>query len=202
MNFDRSKPIICLVTKGEATDQNLDRTGREICDIARSAIAANVSLIQLREKNLSALSLFELSRDLAAITSGTATRLLINDRADVAVAAGADGVHLTGQSISADVIRKSFPLDLIIGVSTHTASEVADARRDGADFALFGPVFSTPGKGEPTGLDVLAQICQSVLDFPVIAIGGVDGSNYQDVTTAGAAGFASIRWLNDRDFSG
>jgi thiamine-phosphate pyrophosphorylase len=116
VTFRFEKPIIYLITKGEATRSNFVAARREILDIVRLAVDKNVSLVQLREKRLSARALFELTVATAEITRGSATRLLVNDRADIAVAAGADGVHLTANSLPVEVIRRSFPRDLIVGV--------------------------------------------------------------------------------------
>ena len=120
----------------------------------------------------------------------------MNDRADVALAAGADGVHLTTTSLSTDVIRGNFPPGFLIAVSTHTEVEIILAEKLGADFAVFGPVFETPGKGSAKGLDELARVCAAVSNLPVLGLGGVDETNYESVMAAGAAGFASIKWLN------
>lgn len=199
MTLRFEKPIIYLITKGEATESNFEQTRREILDILRVAVEERVSLIQLREKLLSARLLFELTAAAGEITNRSMTRLLVNDRADIAVAAGADGVHLTANSLPVDVIRKNFPSEFIIGVSTHSIEEVSKAAHDGADLAVFGPVFGSPGKGEPTGLAALADVCLAAGTLPVLGLGGIDGTNYGSVLAAGASGFAAIRGLNDAD---
>jgi thiamine-phosphate pyrophosphorylase len=192
-------PIIYLITKGEATDSNLAGAVREILEIIRVAVDEKVSLVQIREKHLSARSLFELTAATAEITRHSTTRLLVNDRADIALAAGADGVHLAGNSLPADVIREAFPSGFIIGVSTHSLAESVDASDRGADFAVFGPVFESPGKGEPQGLGALSRVCSELRAFPVIGLGGIDGANCESVTGAGAAGIAAIRALNEAE---
>lgn len=197
MTFRFEKPIIYLITKGEATESNFAQARREILDIVRVAVDERVSLVQLREKRLSARSLVELTAAAAKITRGSATRLLVNDRADIAVAAGADGVHLTANSLPVDVIRNNFPRDLVIGVSTHSIEEAVNADRNGADFAVFGPVFESPGKSELTGLVLLSEVCSDLGSFPIIGLGGINASNYASVLAAGASGFAAIRMLND-----
>jgi thiamine-phosphate pyrophosphorylase len=106
---------------------------------------------------------------------------------------------LTSTSLSVEVIRSQFPKGFLIGISTHTEVEVIDAARCGADFAVFGPVFPTPGKGEAVGIRVLSDVCSLVIDLPIFALGGVNGSNYASALEAGAAGFAAIRWLNGAD---
>jgi thiamine-phosphate pyrophosphorylase len=197
VNFRVDKPIIYLITEGEATDSNFAVSKVEILEIVRVAVEEKVSLIQLREKRLSVRLLFELTVAAVEITSGSSTRLLVNDRADIAVAAKADGVHLAANSLPVRVIRQTFPGDFIIGVSTHTPEEAANAVQDGADFAVFGPIFETPGKGKPQGLDILRAVCDDLRPFPLIGIGGIGSSNYGAVLSAGAAGFAAIRYLND-----
>lgn len=199
MSFRFKEPIIYLITKGEATDSNFADSRREILDIVRVAVDEEISLIQIREKRLSARLLFEMTTAVGEITRGSATRLLVNDRADIAFAANADGVHLTANSLPAAVIRKNFPKEFIIGVSTHTLGTAVNAANDGADFAVFGSVFETPGKGEPQGLDELHRVCNYLPNFPVIAVGGIDGTNIPSVLEAGAAGFAAIRYLNDSE---
>src|SRR5206468_3655530 len=115
----------------------------------------------------------------------------------IAIAVGADGVHLTSTSLSAGAVRQNCPDDFIIGASVHTADEGIAAAVERADFALFGPVFSSPGKGGGVGVQALKGVCSAVADLPVIAVGGLDETNYQSVREAGAAGFAAIRSLND-----
>ena len=88
--------------------------------------------------------------------------------------------------------------EFIVGVSIHAAQEGLTARSDGADFVTFGPVFTTPGKGDPQGLESLRSVCKLLDPFPVIALGGIDESNYRDVIENGAAGFAAIRFLNEK----
>jgi len=191
------RPLIYLITKGEAVDDDLEKKSGEVLDIIRLAVELEIPLVQIREKRLSARVLYELTYQAVSLTSGSRTRLLVNDRADVALAAGADGVHLTSRSLPAEVIRGTFPSDLLLGVSAHTAEDVTAAALAGADFAVFGPVFETPGKGRAVGLVELSSVCSQTVGFPVIGLGGVDGSNYESVLASGAAGFAAIRWLND-----
>jgi len=199
VTFRFEKPIIYLITNGEATESNFDDARRSILDTVHLAVEEKVSLIQLREKHLSARSLFELTAAAVAVTRNSATRLLVNDRADIALAAGADGVHLAANSLPVGVIRNSFPRDLIVGVSAHSVEEAVIAKRSGADFAVFGPVFESPGKGAPTGLAVLSEACSELGQFPVIGLGGINSSNYESVLAAGASGIAAIRFLNDPD---
>jgi len=159
-----------------------------------------VPLVQLREKNLSARSLFELTTRAAELTRGSRTRLLVNDRSDIAVAARADGVHLTTRSLPARVVREAFGRRLLIGVSTHTLSEARAARDDGADFAVFGPIFETPSKlayGPPLGLDELSATALSLKPFPLLALGGITRANAANALRAGAVGIAGISLFGD-----
>lgn len=160
-----------------------------------AAVAAGLELIQLREKRLTARVLFELTEQSAALRLGSETRLLVNDRADVAAAAGADGVHLTTQSIDAATIRRTFGEDFLIGVSTHSLAEAEAAKEVGADFVVFGPVFATPSKenyGLPAGLGKLEVVAKDLAPFPVLALGGVDVTNARECLRAGASGIAGI----------
>jgi thiamine-phosphate pyrophosphorylase len=192
-------PITYLITSGEATDADFDAAKSRIIETVAAAAEAGASLIQIREKNLSARSLFELTSEVVAATREFDIRVLVNDRADIAFAAEADGVHLTANSLPATVIRENFPREFVIGVSTHTVDEAVDAANSGADFAVFGPVFETPGKTESKGIDALREACTRVAPFPVLAIGGVDADNVRDIINAGASGVAAIRALNDAD---
>lgn len=196
MNRLPSNPLFYLITKGETTDENLSGKRREILDTVRLAVECEIPMVQLREKNISARSLFNLASEIAVMTRGSKTRLLINDRADIAAASGADGVHLTANSLPVNLVRANFP-DLIIGASTHSPEELANANAGGADFAVFGPVFPSPGKGSPVGLLEFKRACGMFPAFPLIGLGGIDGSNFESILDAGAAGVAAIRWLND-----
>ena len=164
-------------------------------------MAAKIDLIQIREKHLSARVLYHLSTSAVGITSKSATKLLVNDRADIAAAAGADGVHLASSSLLPDIVRRTFGAEFLIGVSTHSLEEAAAAVRSDADFVVFGPVFDTLSKrqyGEPQGLPALRRVTAKLAPFPVLALGGVTLDNAADCIHAGATGIAAIRILNDR----
>lgn len=140
--------------------------------------------------------MFELAARAAALARGSRTRVLVNDRADIARAAACSGVQLTAQSLEAGVVRRSFGEGFLVGVSTHSLAEALAAREGGADFALFGPVFDTPSKrayGPPLGLDVLAGAARALAPFPLVAIGGINAGNARSVLGAGASGVAAIR---------
>lgn len=198
--FDE-KPLIYLITKGETTTENFRENSVKTLEILEIAVENNISLIQIREKQLPAKLVFELVSKTVQVTRDSNTKLLVNDRADIALAAGADGVHLPSNALPAEIIRANFPKDFIIGVSAHSLYEIEKARDAGADFATFGPVFATPSKakyGAPQGIEKLREVCESVENFPIIALGGIDETNFREVLTA-ADGFAAIRFLNDAE---
>lgn len=196
------RKLIYLITSGLTTNETTPATEdfERLLTLAKAAVEAKVDLFQIREKSLSARVLYALTASIAKLTSGSETRLLVNDRADIAAAAGADGVHLAANSLPANVIRQTFGADFLIGVSTHSLVEALAARAHGADFAVFGPVLETPGKvkyGEPQGLKQLGNITAELGTFPVLAIGGISDDNVTDCISAGAQGIAAIRMLND-----
>jgi thiamine-phosphate pyrophosphorylase len=163
------------------------------------AIAAGISWIQIREKDLDTRTLLEVARFAVAKAHATSTRVLINDRLDVALAANAAGVHLGEKSLPLDVVsewrRCSGRTDFLIGVSCHSLEAACAAEKGGADYIFFGPVFATPSKaafGAPQGIDRLREVCASV-KTPVLAIGGVNLENARDCLKAGASGIAAIR---------
>jgi thiamine-phosphate pyrophosphorylase len=195
-----SRPLIYLITGGHLTPDNFSVKLSRTLQIIESAVTSGIPLIQIREKNLPARLLFEVAAAAVNISRNSPTRILINDRADVALAAGADGVHLTAASISARITRKNVPAGFLIGVSTHTIEEAVRAERDGADFAVFGPVFATPSKeryGPPQGIEKLAEVVKAVGRFPVVALGGIEETNLSETLRTGASGIAAIRLLNE-----
>ncbi len=165
-----------------------------------AAADAGIDLLQIREKNLTARTLYELSCAAVRIVHGSSTRLLINDRIDIAVACGAHGVHLTARSFGPDVIRKSFSDQILIGASTHSVWEVSRAKAAGADFAVFGPVFETGSKrdyGAPLGVAKLHEAVDAEPLFPILALGGVKVDNAAACVRAGASGIAAISLLSN-----
>lgn len=198
-------PIIYLITSGATTKTgaaSVSEDFKRVLAHVRAATSARIPLVQLREKHLSARALYELARASVEITRTSKTRLLVNDRADIARAARADGVHLTTGSLEAEKIRRAFGPDFLIGVSTHSLAEAQSARDGGADFAVFGPVFDTPSKrsfGTPLGLDALREAAQRLAPFPLIALGGITLENAASALTAGASGVAAIRLFSDME---
>ncbi len=195
--FQVDQPVVYVITSGKATSENFDHFASQILSLVNAAVDENVALVQIREKGLSGKHLFDLASACAQVTKGTRTQLFVNDRADLAAAARADGVHLTAASIPAGVIRQTFGEALKIGVSAHSSQEADAACREGADFAVYGPVFASPGKGPAVGLGSLADTCMLVKPFPIIGLGGIDASNCRDVIDAGAVGVAGIRSFAD-----
>lgn len=159
---------------------------------AQHAIDASVDCIQIRERDLEARGLVDLAVAVVDLTRGTPTRVVINDRVDVALASGADGVHLRGDSMPPLVARRLAPPGFLIGCSVHNVREAVEAA--GADYLIAGSVWSTPSKpeGHPVlGLEGLAAIVAAV-NVPVLAIGGVTTDRGADVGASGAAGVAAI----------
>lgn len=154
---------------------------------------AGVSAVQLREKDLADRACYDLLRLLRRVLPKG--RLLAHGRADLALAAGADGVHLPADGVPTAALRARFGTGLIIGRSTHTVEEVAREAAHGADYVTFGPVFASPGKGEPVGLEALAAATGQ--GVPVLALGGVGVDELPRVAAAGASGAAGIRLFQD-----
>lgn len=161
--------------------------------IARN-LADGVDMIQVREKDLETRALARLVRDVLALDNPHGTKVLVNGRADVALACGAHGVHLPGDAIPPSLLRTIAPPGLLIGVSCHEVAEVERAESEGADFAVFGPVFRPLSKtvaAPPKGLEELAEACAAVR-IPVYALGGVTYLSAPLCFQAGAAGVAAI----------
>lgn len=161
---------------------------------AEEALKAGVMAIQLREKDLSTRELLRLAYDMRGLTKRYNAMLLINDRLDIALAAGADGVHLGLQGIPAGAARTIVPKDFLIGCSAHNIEEASEAEQGGADFITLGPVFQTPSKmryGNPIGLEAVREI-KSKVSIPVYAIGGIKTENALSAIEAGADGIAVI----------
>ena len=204
MPLDLPLPIIYPITPAKTTVKTTpeDPQFADILRVVEAAVSSKVPLFQIREKLLSGCVLYELVVRAVEITRGSDTRLLVNDRSDIARAAGADGVHLTTQSLPADVVRKIYGPKFLIGVSTHSSEEARIAKVRGADFVVFGPLFATESKrefGEPQGLERLQEITSELRGFPVVAIGGITLDNVAACFDAGASGVAAIRLLNDAE---
>jgi len=186
---------ICLVTDRRRlapADAPLDASRRCLVAQARHAADAGIDIIQVRERDLGARDLAALVVDLLAVTRGTATRVVVNDRLDVALACAADGVHLRGDSIAVGAARCLAPQRFLIGRSVHGAGDAEQTA--GADYLIAGTMFPSASKsGAQTllGLDGLRAIVAAV-GVPVLAIGGISEDRLDEVAAAGAGGVAAI----------
>ena len=157
------------------------------------AFQGGVRSLQLREKRLNSKDLLTLALEVKPLLQRYNAKLFINDRADIAVMAGADGVHLTETSVQASEVKNNFP-ELIVGVSTHSLEGARLAETQGADFITFSPIYETPSKtsyGPPQGLDPLRQVTQSAR-LPVLALGGITLHRVPECLEHGAFGVAVI----------
>jgi thiamine-phosphate diphosphorylase len=194
------RPVLCLVTdRYRLAGHPASRSGaREEADVvvecAAAAARAGVDLIQVRERDLEGDPLTRLVRRCVEAVAGTRTRVLVNDRVDVALAAGAHGVHLPGHGVPAARVRAIVPRGFLIGRSVHHATEAARVVGEGGlDYLVFGTVFATASKPgiAPAGLEGLAAAAAAV-PLPVLAIGGVDAARALEIARTGAAGAAAI----------
>jgi thiamine-phosphate pyrophosphorylase len=179
----------CYITDRRTLPANVD-----LLDCIARNLAAGVEWVQIREKDLSARELFDLTAAVLALPNPHRAKILVNTRVDVALAAGAAGVHLPGGSPAPWRWRLSTPAGFLIGVSCHTLDDVRAAEDEGADYVVFGPVFAPRSKKtdlEPRGIDLLGAAARAVR-IPVLALGGITRGNARDCMAAGAAGVAAI----------
>jgi thiamine-phosphate pyrophosphorylase len=182
------------------TDRTQTR-GRDVAAVVEECLAAGLPAVQVREKDLGAADLAFLCRRLLGPVRDTGAALIVNDRVDVALAVGADGVQRTSTSLPVEDIRAIAGGRLRIGASVHSLDGAVEAELKGADWVTFGPVYATPSKrpyGPPQGLDRLAAVAGR-LRIPVIAIGGITPERVGDVRAAGARGVAVISGILGAD---
>jgi thiamine-phosphate pyrophosphorylase len=208
-------PILCYVTDRKSFAFGDNDQNQVVLKRIASAAAAGIDWIQIREKDLSADELSSITCDAIAQTrqiderKGNPSRILINDRLDVALSEHAGGVHLGEHSLPVHDVCEwldvRFNLDerdkFLVGVSCHSVQGSVSAAHEGADYIFFGPVFATPSKasfGAPQGLQRLAEVCSAVT-IPVLGIGGITRANASDCVAAGAAGIAAIRLFQDAE---
>ena len=176
------------------TDRRTLRDGEALLSAISRNLAAGPDWIQIREKDLPARELFALVRAALHLPNPRGVKFLVNTRVDVALAAGAAGAHLPSASPAPRLWRALIPPGFLIGVSCHTAEEVRAAEAEGADYAVFGPVFpplSKTPQGAALGLQALSRAAAAV-KIPVLALGGVTSRNAPACRAAGAAGVAGI----------
>jgi thiamine-phosphate pyrophosphorylase len=196
------RPVICLITpplvrpQPDTTDvaSSMSRTTDELIDRIVAAARAGIDLVQIRQPGMDGRPLAALTAAAIHAVRGTRTRVLVNDRVDIALAVGAHGVHLRGDSPSAARVRASVPRAFLIGRSVHALEEAQAVAGEGAtDYMIYGTVFATDSKpGALTaGLERLAAVCTAV-PIPVLAVGGITAARLGPIAAAGADGFAAI----------
>ena len=185
--------MICLVTDRRRLSTGPDAIDR-LVELVGAAASAGVDLIQVRERDLEGRDLAGLVSRCIAAADRSATKVLVNDRIDIAAATGAHGVHLRGDSVSVAAARSLLGEQALVGRSVHTIDEAA-AAANGADYLIFGALFQTASKdaGHPTAsLDDLRSACRVASGVPILAIGGMTVPRASEVARAGAAGLAGI----------
>ncbi len=200
-------PVLCLITDRR---RGVPQAGgdevaarRDLVARVGAAARAGVHLIQVRERDLDGRALVELVRACLSAVRATSTRVLVNDRVDVALAAGAHGVHLRANSMPGGRARAVAPPGFLIGRSVHSVDDVRAVAVDaGADYVVFGTVWPTPSKPgrSPAGLTALAEAVRAS-SLPVLAVGGVTEIRVGDVARAGAAGVAAIGLFGETEAS-
>ncbi len=168
--------------------------GRPLAPLIQEALVAGLQAVQLRERDLGTRALLRLAGELLHLTRGRNAALLINDRADMVMGLGADGVHLRADSVPVSVARRILGAERLVGASAHSADDVVRAESEGADFVVLGPIYPTTSKlayGAPIGVGPLEDAARRCR-IPVFAIGGISAERVAEVTRAGAFGVAVI----------
>jgi thiamine-phosphate pyrophosphorylase len=166
---------------------------RDLCLSVEQAIQGGVTLVQLREKDVSSLEFYRIALEVKNITDKYNVPLIINDRLDIAMAVDAAGVHVGQSDLTCEVARKILGDKKIIGVSTATVDEAIAAEKDGADYIGVGAMYSTQTKTDARAvtIETLAKIKQSI-NIPVVAIGGINGNNFIPLKNTGIDGLAIV----------
>jgi len=185
------RPIVCLISDRHR-DGDLDAA--RLVDRVAAAARSGITLVQLRERDMDGRALTTLVHRCVDAVRGTPARVVVNDRLDVALAAGAHGVHLRGDSVPAPRVRAIVPSGFLLGRSVHDAAQAgAAARAGGLDYLVFGTTFATASKPGrvPAGIATLRAVIESS-SLPVLAVGGIMVNRLAEVAATGAAGFAAI----------
>jgi thiamine-phosphate pyrophosphorylase len=196
--IDFNGKLVYLITEGKLTPRNFEIHYESVVQMIKKAVEFEVDLIQIREKKLSSDLLLNLTKIAVKIAVNSKTKILVNERFDIALIAKADGVHLTSTSIPVEIVRKLVSDDFIIGVSTHNKKEIELAKEAQADFVTYSPIFEKYIDVEPLGLTEFNDAVNKFQSFPIIALGGINKFNFQEVLNVGN-GFASIGFLSNID---
>jgi thiamine-phosphate diphosphorylase len=187
--------MICLVTDRRRLSAGADAVDR-VVELAGAAARACIDVFHIRERDLDARALTSLVARCRAAVEGARTKILVNDRVDVAIAGGAHGVHLRADSFSAAAARSLLGGHAVVGQSVHSVADAAAvSRTGGVDYLIFGTMHDTRSKavGHPiAALDDLRDACHAAAGLPVLAIGGMTVGRATEVARAGAAGVAGI----------
>ncbi|AZV60783.1 thiamine phosphate synthase [Peribacillus frigoritolerans] len=172
----------------------------ELTRIIAESVSGGVSIVQLREKNNFSLSFYKKASALKQLLNGLSIPLVINDRVDIALAVGADGIHIGQDDLPLPVVKKMVPEDMIVGVSVSTLEEALEAERNGADYIGVGSVFPTKTKKDATlmALEDLGEICRGV-SIPAVAIGGITADNMSALSNSGLSGTAVVSAIMNAD---
>ena len=180
-------PVLCLVTDSSTSLR------APLEEVVANAVSGGVGMVQVREKGMASGDLYLLATKLRLVTQGRAL-LIVNDRVDVALAVGADGVHLPSHSLPVYAVKRIGEGRLLVGRSVHGVEEAVTAEKDGADYLILGTIYGTQSHlGRPPSGPRLVEAVKVRVGSPVYAIGGIDPSNAGEVMRAGADGVAVIR---------
>lgn len=186
-------PCLSIITdEGRPPERTVDVVERAC---AAAAHAGSSVMVQLRDRRMPARELQRIAEQLRRVTSRSAARLVVNDRIDVALAVGADGVHLPAAGLAIACAREILGPELLLGRSVHCAAEIAALAGPDLDYFQFGPIFFTPSKaayGSPQGVDKLAEAAAAAGRIPVLAVGGIDAARAAQLVAASGAGLAGV----------